>query len=112
MAGYAAKLSKPSVKGGSCAPTSTSRAVCSIKTLGMEFTWVRRYRYEEKQEAILVASRSILEYGVRHPQGYNEGLYTKLKISESHERSHNLAVKAGTHSFGHRSWSKFFNHEI
>ena len=36
MAGYAAKLSEPSVKVRSCAPTSTLRAVCSVKMLGME----------------------------------------------------------------------------
>ena len=36
MAGYAAPLSEPSIKVGSCAPTFTLRVVCSVKMLSLE----------------------------------------------------------------------------
>ncbi len=48
------------------------------------------------RNAILVPTRTILEYGVRHPEAYSEGMYAKLfKFSEAHKKSYELAVKAG-----------------
>lgn len=49
-----------------------------------------------EMNAILVPTRSILEYGVQHPDAYTEEIYAKLvKVSEAHKESYKLAVKAG-----------------
>lgn len=49
-----------------------------------------------KTNAILVPTRSIIEYGVQHAESYTEESYAKLiKISEAHKQSYKVVVKAG-----------------
>ena len=49
-----------------------------------------------EKDAILVPTRSILEFGIRHAEAYTEAIYAKLiKVCEAHKKSYRLAVKAG-----------------
>ncbi|KAI4224105.1 MAG: hypothetical protein L6R40_008468 [Gallowayella cf. fulva] len=48
------------------------------------------------KNAMLIPTRSIVEFGVQHPEAYSDEIYAKvLKISQAHKESYELAIKAG-----------------
>ena len=69
-----------------------------------------------RMNAILVPTRSILEYDVQHAEAYKEDDQGKLvRVSEAHKESYKLAVKGGIHivlgtDLGVRSPTMKFNH--
>ncbi|KAI4158469.1 MAG: hypothetical protein LQ342_007389 [Letrouitia transgressa] len=49
-----------------------------------------------KKNAMLIPTRSIIEFGVQHPEAYSKQIYAKLvKVSEAHKKSYKLAVESG-----------------
>ena len=52
-----------------------------------------------REKVMLVATRSIFEFGVQHPEAWSEDVYAKLiTTSESHKKAYQLAVKQGVHT--------------
>ena len=46
--------------------------------------------------AMLIPTRSILEFGIQHPEAYTKDIYAKLvKTSDAHRKSYEMAVAAG-----------------
>ena len=49
-----------------------------------------------EKDAILIPTRSILDYGVQHREAYTKETYAKMvKVSEAHKKAYALAVKSG-----------------
>ncbi|KAL8824654.1 MAG: hypothetical protein Q9191_004908 [Dirinaria sp. TL-2023a] len=69
-----------------------------------------------EKNAILIPTRSIMEYGVQHPEAYSESIYAKLiQVCEAHKKSYEMAVAAGVRialgtDLGVSSSSIRFNH--
>ncbi|KAL8763919.1 MAG: hypothetical protein Q9184_000362 [Pyrenodesmia sp. 2 TL-2023] len=49
-----------------------------------------------ERNAMLIATRSILEFGIQHPEAFSDEIYAKmLKVSQAHKKAYEMAIKAG-----------------